>query len=130
MILKVACKKSIINISNLFNKLTSPFFGFFQHICRNSYGFKRSYIRFISMIDESLHVNKVDYSYEVLFSTNRYLNRNRVSTKFLLNLLNNAEEISSGTIHFINKGYSRYHIFISLSPYGFRLRFNATNCTE
>src|SRR5664280_1498755 len=130
MIFQVSCQQSIINTCYLLYKLTSPFFGFFQHICRNSYGFECSNISFISMIDESLHADEVNYSNEIFFSSDWYLNRNRICSKFFLNLLNDTKEVSAGSIHFIYKGNTWHNIFIGLSPYCFRLRLNTSYSTK
>ncbi len=130
MIFQVSCQQSIINTCYLFYKLTSPLFCFFQQICRNRNCFKGCDISFIGMINERLHVNQVYYSCKILFSANWYLNRNRISTKFFLNLLNDAKEIGAGTIHFIYKSNARHNIFIGLSPHCFRLRFNTSYSTK
>ena len=52
------------------------------------------------------------------------------NSRLFLDLLNITEKISACTVHLINKGNPWHNIFIRLSPYSLRLRFNTTYCTK
>ena len=45
-------------------------------------------------------------------------------------LLYDPEKIRAGTVHFVYETYSRYNIFICLTPNRFGLRFNAGNTVK
>ena len=79
---------------------------------------------------DGFHSDKVDKAFEVFFSTDRNLDRARVSAEYFFNLSNNVKEVSTWAVHFINVTDTRHIIFIGLAPNCFRLRLNATNSTE
>ena len=82
------------------------------------------------MPENSLHLHQVYNPFECFFRTDRNLDRTRISTQYILYLTNNFEEVCAGTVHFVYITNSGYIIFISLTPYCFRLRFNTTYSTE
>ena len=80
--------------------------------------------------DESLHENEVDNTDEGIFSTDRELNRHGVCMESLVHHIDNTVEVCAHDVHFVDIRHTRYMVFISLTPNGFRLRFNAALCAE
>ena len=81
------------------------------------------------MPQDSLHLNQIDYPFEVFLRTDRNHNRTRISTQDVLHLAYNLKEVSTRTVHLVDIPHTRYIILVSLTPYRFRLRFNTTYST-
>ena len=74
---KIFHHKFFIVFSNSFNKFRTIHFSFVKHISRNI-----NYINvhtLIIIIDVSLHFKKIDKTLEIVFSTDRQLNRNSIT---------------------------------------------------
>ena len=79
---------------------------------------------------DGFHLDQVDNPFEVVFSAYRHLNRYRVTTQSLFNLLDNTIIIGPGTVHLVNKDQPWHVVLIGLSPDRFRLRLYTTNRTK
>ena len=82
------------------------------------------------MPEDSLHFDKIHYTFKRLLISNRNLNRTRSSTKHLMNLTNHIEEVSTRTVHLVDIAQTRHIVFISLTPNGLGLRLNTTYSTK
>ena len=80
--------------------------------------------------DDRLLVNQVNKALKIAFTANRNLNRYRNSTQAFTNHLHRAPEISPDAVHFIYKADTRNIILVRLTPYRFRLGFDACNCIK
>ena len=78
---------------------------------------------------DCFHLNKIYQSFERLFCTDRNNNRTRISPQNRFHLAHYIKEVSTRTVHFIHVCNTWYIIFISLTPYSFRLRLHTTYCT-
>ncbi len=118
----------VISFSNCFYQSCAVFFCFFLHVFRNFdelFFFTQSII-----INDSLHVDQVNHASEGVFEADRQHDRHCVSTQTVLHHLDYVIEVSTGNIHLVYICHTRYAVFVSLTPYGFGLRLNATLSTE
>jgi len=127
-IIEIFLHQSIVKLSYFFEHFISPFVSFVYQVGRDFLYRIVSTHRFIMPVD-SFHLDKVYQTFERFFSTDRHNDRTRISAQNVLHLANNFEEVGTRTVHFINVCDTRHVIFISLTPNGFGLRFNATYCT-
>ena len=104
-----------------------PFFSQVLHVCRDIFVFEGNALVSIVPVD-GFHFHQVNNTGETFFSTNCQLQRNRVRAQTGFDLTNNFQEVRTHTVHFVNERDTRNFVFISLTPYGFRLRLNTTNC--
>ena len=111
-----------------FNHVLTPFFGSLNQFSRNvAIGKGCTFIGFIP--NNGFHFQQVNDTAEAVFRTNRNHDRYWVCAQTGFHLLNNAEEVGTLTVHFVYKCQARYLVFVSLTPYGFRLRLNTAYCT-
>ena len=118
----------VVAFSNRFNQSCTIFFSFFFHICRNFYKF--FFFTQCIIINDSSHFDQVDHTNESIFKADRQLNRYCISIQTSFHHVNYVIEVSTGDVHFVYICHTRYMVFISLTPYGFRLRFNTAFSTE
>ena len=74
------------------------------------------------MPQDSLHLNQVNDTLEVLLSTDGHLDDDGVSAEDVTHLLYCLEEISTRTVHLIHITDTGYVILVCLAPYCLRLR--------
>ena len=118
----------VIAFSNCFNQSCTIFFSFFLHIFRNFD--ELFFFTQLIVINDCSHFDEVYHAFEGIFVADRQLNGNSVGIQTGFHHINYAIEISAGDIHFVYICHTRYAVFVSLTPYGFRLRFNAALSTE
>ena len=80
--------------------------------------------------DLTFHGDEVYNTCKLFCGTDGKLHWDCRSTEAFFHHFNGAEEICTGSIHFIDECDSRYIIFICLSPNSFGLRFNTADCAE
>ena len=80
----------------------------------------------IIVVNIRFHTHQVDDSAEVAFYADRQLDRNGICMEAILHHLDNTIEVRTHNIHFVDISHTRHSVLISLSPNGFRLRFNAS----
>ncbi|MND13550.1 hypothetical protein D3C80_37270 [compost metagenome] len=113
--------------SSGFNQFLAPFFSQFLHISWDLFVFEgHALIGFVPV--DSFHFHQVNNTGEFLFCADSQLQRDRVRAQTLFNLINNFQEVSTHTVHFVNERDTWNFIFVCLTPYGFRLWLNTTNC--
>ena len=110
-----------------FDQVLVPFVSQFNHVCRDIFVFEGYALVSVVPVD-SFHFHQVNNTGEMFFSTNRQLQRNRVRAQTGFDLVNNFQEVRTHAVHFVNERNARNFIFVCLTPYGFRLRLNTTNC--
>ena len=79
--------------------------------------------------EDSLHLDEVNDTLEVFFGTDRNWDYTRISAKNGLHLAYNFKEVGTWAVHLVYITDTWYVILVSLTPYSFRLGFNATYCT-
>ena len=62
--------------------------------------------------------------------SDRQLNSHRAGTQTILDHVQTTIEVGTDTVHFVAETNSRNFVFVGLTPYGFRLRFNTGNRIE
>ena len=122
--LKVLHCEVIIQIRKSLHELLTILFSLILHI---SWDFNFvSYLTEVILVDDSFHLNQVDNALEVVLSTDWQLNSNCIGLKTLMHHIDYIEEICTSNVHLIYISHSWYTVFLSLTPYGFSLRLNAT----
>ena len=126
--LEIILHDRVVEIGNSLKQSTSVFFGNISHILRDV-GLVDNKTLVIT-VKVGLLLYEVDKTNVRILFTDRQLYRNSICLKSFTEHLYTSEEISSRDVHFVYIGNTRNTVFISLSPNGFRLRFNAALCTE
>ena len=104
-----------------------PFFSQFLHVSRDIF-ISEGYACVFFVPVDGFHFHQVNNTGERFFSANCQLQRNRVRAQTGFDLTNNFQEVRTHTVHFVNERNAWNFIFVCLTPYGFRLRLNTTNC--
>ena len=112
----------------MLDKLGVIFVGKLYHVLRNR--LMPYILSEVIVVNFRVHVDKVNNSSEGVLRADRQLNRNTVAVEAFLNHIKNVVEIRTHDIHFINVYHSRYVVFVSLTPNGFRLRLNTALCAQ
>ena len=81
----------------------------------------------IGFVGISPHMNEVDYSPEVMFASNRHLNRHGGAAERLCYAGNGLVKIGPLAIHFRYDDESRNIKLVGITPCLFRLHFNAAD---
>ena len=118
----------VIDLGSSLNHSGTVFLRLLQHIFRNR--FNSHVFAKVIIINIGFHGNQIDNAPECHFLSDRQLNRYRICVESFLHHVNNTIEVCAGNVHFIDICHSRHMITVSLSPHGFRLRLNASLCTE
>ena len=84
----------------------------------------------VIVVNVCFHFNQVNDTLEAVLASDRELNGNSVTFKSVEHHVHNMVEIGAHNVHLIYIGHTGNHIVVSLSPNGFRLRLNASLCTE
>ncbi len=111
-----------------FDQVLTPLFSQVSHVRRDIFVNEGSALVSVVPVD-GLHFDQVNNAGEVLFSADCQLQRNRVRAQTLFDLTNNFQEVRAHAVHFVNERNTRNFVFVSLTPYGLRLRLHATYCT-
>ena len=112
----------------MLEKLASVLLCLFLHILRDILDL--NICTDIVGIDISLHLDKVDDALEIVFSTDRQLDRHCIALQSFVKHIQNVIEVSSHNVHLVHIYHSWYLIVISLTPYCFGLWLNAALCTK
>ena len=70
------------------------------------------------MPEDSLHLDEVNHTLEVLFGTDGHLEHNGVGAKDVNHLLNGLEEVSTRAVHLVHVTDTGHIILVSLTPNG------------
>jgi len=76
---------------------------------------------------DSLHLDQIHDTLEVLLSTDRNLDHDRVSTQDVLHLLHSLEEVSAGAVHLVDIADTGNIVFVSLTPHCLALRLHTVS---
>ena len=125
---KILLHELVVLLNDSFDKLLTVLCCKLLHVLRNF--FAADILTEVVIIDLCVIVYKVNDSDKCVLRAYRQLNRNSIALESLLDHLENIVEISTHDIHFINVYHTGYMILVSLSPNGFRLRFNTALCTK
>ena len=112
----------------MLDKIGVIFVGKLYHILRNR--LVSNVLSEVIVVNFRVHIDKVNNSPECVLRADRQLNRNTVAVETLLNHIKNVVEIRTHNIHLIDVYHSRYVVFVSLTPNGFRLRLNTALCAQ
>ena len=112
----------VVTFGNSFHQNAAIFFSLLFHFGRDFHKF--FVLAHIVAVYNGLHTDQVNHALELIFASDRNLERNRVCVQAVTHHVHYMEEISADDIHFIDICHTRYFVFVSLTPYGFRLGFN------
>ena len=105
-----------------------PFSSQLSHISWDLFVFEGHALIGIVPVDR-FHFHQVNNTGETFFCADSQLKWNWVCTQTHFHLVNNFQEVSTHAVHFVNERDAWNFVFVSLTPYGFRLWLNATNST-
>ena len=120
---QIFLQQLVILLSHVLDQLSVVFFRQLLHVVRNFFHLHVG-AHFV-IINISLHFHQVDDTLKGILRADRQLNRNGIALQTVLHHLDDPIEIGAHDIHLIDIGHSRHVIFVSLAPYGFRLRLHA-----
>ena len=92
--IEVKLHNLVIEVSSTLEELITPLSSLISQVSRNILYIILSTHSLI-VPENSLHLDQVNYTLEVLLCTNRNLNSNRISTQDILHLLNCLKEVST-----------------------------------
>ncbi len=122
-------EKLVILLRNRFDELVTPlkrdFFEFALDV--GLLGHRRTEV---VDIDDALHGEEIDDAQEIVFGSDRYLNRHRARAQALANLSDDVEEIRTHPIHLVDEHDARHFVLVGLTPHGFGLRLHGGNRVE
>ncbi|CCZ70185.1 putative uncharacterized protein [Bacteroides sp. CAG:702] len=124
-IIEVLFHQSFVELSYFFQHFIAPFIRFVNQVCRDILYLIIGTHGFIMPID-SFHLDQVNQSLEVFFGTDRNNYRTRISAQYIFHLTYHFEEVRARTVHFVDITDTGNIVLVSLTPYRFRLRLNAT----
>ena len=71
----------------------------------------------VAVVDR-LHLDQVDDALELVLATDRDLDRDRVRTESILDRLDTAPEVRSGTVELVDEAETRHAVSVGLAPDG------------
>ena len=118
----------LVLLCGKFDHLLAPFVALVNEFSGDIFHVVLSTHRLIVPKD-SLHLDEVHNTFEVLLCTDRNRDHTRRCTEDILHLAYHFEEVGARTVHLIYVADTGNVVFISLTPHGFRLGLHATHCT-
>ena len=97
--------------------MLAPLATFFQHVCGDITFLKLDTERRIIPVDR-LHLDQIDYTFELTLRAYRQLDRNGVRAQAVLDLTHYTQEISAGTIHLVHESDPWHLVSVGLAPDG------------
>ena len=121
-------KQLLIGFGDSLNHVLSVLVCKIYHVCRDR--LDAHILAQVVIIDVRFHIDKVDNSSEGIFLANGKLNRNGICFETFLHHFDYTIEVRAVYVHLVDISHSRDSVFVSLTPYGFRLRLNTAFGTE
>ena len=129
MVIEKLFQQFFVSLGCGFDHPLTPGFGLREHILRDfPHLVSRTHARLIPV--DGFHANEIDNAFEILFGADRQLDGNRIPAKAFSDLPDHAQEISSGTVHFVDEDHSRHIVFIALAPDSLGLRLYTADRTK
>ena len=75
--------------------------------------------------EDGLHLDEIDHADEAVLGANGELDRHRIAPQAGPDLLDTAQEIRTGAVHFVDEGDPRHSVFVHLPPHGLGLRLDS-----
>src|SRR5205814_2136837 len=79
---------------------------------------------------EPVQLHEVNDAFELIFGSDRKLQRNRILAELLLDLIDDGHEVRADAIHLVDEGDARHAVFVGLSPHRFGLRLDSADRAE
>ena len=127
--IEIGHHRVIVLIDNKLDQIVAIFFGFIEQISRNFFIEEFSAKRFV-FPDDSAHFDQIDQSLKISFKADWNVQHRRLCTQAIDDRLHAIFEVRAGAIQLVDKAHARHAVFIGLTPYGFRLRLNASNAIK
>ena len=125
-VFQVLVHQIFAGFSSRLDHLLAPFFSRSLQLGRNVDVLKLYTVAFL-IPDDRFHLNQVNHTLEIVFSTNRDNDRHRMGFQTQLELVVDLEEVSASTVHLVDERQTRYAVLVGLTPYSFGLRLNTTH---
>ena len=119
----------IIGFRQSFHQIVEGFFLFGFLICIKLLDILFGSVILAMEIDR-LTAENVDHTAEISFFADRQVDRKRIGTEFVADIINHTLEVSTGTVHLVDQGDDRNTVFLGLTPHGFTLGLNFTHGAE
>ena len=126
---KVLVHQLFVGFGSCLNHVRAPLVGQVYQLGRNFFLTVGSALVVVVPVD-SLHLDQIDLTFEVLFRTDGDLNRYRGVTQTVLDLTDDTQEVGTRTVHLVHVDDTRNTVLVGLTPYGFGLRLNARSTAE
>src|SRR4029077_20979811 len=104
-------------------------FGFFLQLGRNWAG-RVLGADGVILPDNRLHLDEVDYAFELVFLADGNLDGDRLGIEALADGIDGMLKIGAHLVNLVDKADTRHAIFVRLTPDFFRLRLHAVYCIE
>ena len=118
--------ESVVALCGNLNELAAPLLCLLLQVCGDILVLEGNALILVAP-DNGLHLDEVYDALEGILSSYRDLQGNRMAVEALLDLLNNAEEVRSGTIHLVDERDAGNVVLVGLAPYSLGLRLNSAD---
>ena len=118
--------EGVIALCSSLNELAAPLLSLLLQVCRDIIVLEGNALILVAP-DNGLHLDEVYDALEGILSSYRDLQRYGMSVEAGLDLLNDAEEVCSGTVHLVDERDARNIVLIGLAPYSLGLRLNSAD---
>ena len=125
-VLEELVEQRLICFRRSLDHLLAPLVSGIAQFCGDLAGLKRGAHIALVPVDR-LHAHEVDNTGKLLFRTNRQLDRHRVGTQAIANLLHHAQVVGAGAIHLVDEDHARHFVLVTLAPDGLGLRLHAAD---
>ena len=127
--LKVGIQDIIILLHNLINQFIAVLLSLLLHV-RRDVNLVELGAELLSAPDERLHLDQVYNPLELVLRADGQLNDERVGAQIANDHLDAVVEVSSHTVHLVDKGNTGDTVLVSLAPDSLRLRLNTRDGIE
>ena len=121
--LEILGEQRLVALGGSLDHLGAPLLALFEHAARDIAIFELHALGFV-VPPNRLHLDEIDHAHETIFGADGQLNRYRVASQAGTDLLDAAQEIRAGAVHFVDERNPRHTVLIHLTPDGLGLRLH------
>ena len=130
MTVEILGGEDVVEVSETFDELGAPLFGFFLLLLGNFDHVELHSLRVGFVVKVGDVLDQVDHALEFFTLADRDEERVSVALELLADVVDGAEVISTGTVHLVNEGDARDAVLVHLAPDGLRLGLHTSNGAE
>ena len=127
---EVFLKQLVVRFCSSFEQLFTIFLSDFLHVVRNLCNIELSACFIACVVENAVHFQQVNDSYEGVLSADGQLEADGVCSQSVFHHFNYIVEVCAEYVHFVDISHSRYAVCLSLSPDCFALRLDAALSAE